>query len=320
MGKVLVTGSSGLVGNSVITALKMKKMDIVAHSRSSYLPDCENVHVDLTADANWEPYLKGVDTIIHCAARVHQMNETVQEKQNAYHAVNVDGSLNLAKQAVEAGVKRFIFISSIKVNGEWTQESIPFTAKDAPHPQDDYGKSKFEAEKMLTSFANSSGLDLVIIRPPLVYGPGVKANFLSMMKAVVKGLPLPLGLINSLRSMVFVENLVDLIMVCCEHPDAPGKTFLVSDDEDISIRDLLRTLANSAGKRTYLLPIPQLLLVFTLTLLGKKAAAQRLCKPLQLDIQETKDTLGWKPKFSLREGLAKTMDYYLSNLKSQHKN
>ncbi|MCE0493787.1 UDP-glucose 4-epimerase family protein [Vibrio salinus] len=315
MNKILVTGSGGFVGKNLVHQLLQQRNEVIAHSRSVQLTGCENVHSEISSLTDWSGVLTDVDAVIHCAARVHQMNESQQEAKILYHEVNVAGSLNLAKQAVEAGVKRFIFISSIKVNGEWTNESEPFTADDMPHPQDAYGQSKYDAECALIEFAQQSGLELVIIRPPLVYGPGVKANFLSMMKVVAKGVPLPFGAIKSLRSFVYVENLVNLILVCCEHTKAPGKIFLISDDEDISIRELLRQLAQLSGKKSYLLPIPKFLLISLLTLIGKKAAAQRLCQPLQLDIQETKDILGWEPKYSLREGLEKTVDSYLNDVK-----
>lgn len=315
MNKVLVTGSSGFVGQCLVRQLIKLEKDVVAHSRSAQFTGCENTHSQISSMTDWSTALSAVDVVIHCAARVHQMNESREEAKTLYEEVNVAGTLNLAKQAAKAGVKRFVFISSIKVNGEWTKESVPFTADDSPHPLDAYGQSKYEAEKELTEFAQQSGLELVIIRPPLVYGPGVKANFLSMMNVVAKGLPLPLGMIKSLRSFVYVENLVDLILECSEHPKAPGNIFLVSDDEDISIRELLRLLAQLSGKKSYLLPIPKFLLIFLLSLIGKKAAAQRLCQPLQLDIQKTKDILGWKPKYSLREGLKKTVDSYLNDVK-----
>jgi len=311
MNKVLVTGSTGLVGQCVVTALQERGAHIVAHSRSGHVEHCDNFHAELTAQTDWSQGLHHTDVIVHCAAKVHQMAENTQESQEAYHSVNVAGTINLAKQAIQAGVKRLVFISSVKVNGEWSEESTPFTSHDVPHPQDDYGKSKYEAEEGLKELALDSELEVVIIRPPLVYGPGVRANFLSMINWLVKGVPLPFGKMNSKRSLIYADNLADLILVCCEHPNAKGKTFLVSDDEDISLCDLLRSLSGYLGKKPWLFSVPQNILMLLLTLIRKKALAQRLCKPLQVDIEETKSMLSWTPKCHLQDGLKKTINHYM---------
>ncbi len=311
MNRILVTGSSGFVGESLVRQLLKQKNTVIAHSRSAQLPECENVHSQISSTTDWSDVLADVDVIVHCAARVHQMSESAQDAQKAYDAVNVSGTLNLARQAVAGGVKRFIFISSIKVNGEYTEIGKPFTSEVVSEPEDPYGKSKYQAEQGLIQLAQDTGLELVIIRPPLIYGPGVKANFLSMMNLVKKKLPLPLGAIKSQRSLVFLDNLVDLIGVCCTHSNAPGHTFLVSDDYDVSVTHLLNSIAKAMDVRSCLMPIPQSMLASGLTLIGKKQVAQRLCSSLQLEISETKKILNWTPPYSFDAGIQKTVQAYL---------
>jgi UDP-glucose 4-epimerase len=268
--------------------------------------------IDNTTD--WTTALHGVNVVVHLAARVHVMNDHSVDPLSEFRKVNVEGSLNLAKQAAQAGVQRFVFISSIKVNGESTELGQPFHADDEPQPMDAYGISKREAEDALRQLARDTGIEVVIIRPPLVYGAGVKANFRSMMRWLDKGVPLPLGAIHNQRSLVALANLVDLIITCISHPAAANQTFLVSDGEDLSTSDLLRRMANALGKPARLLPVPAWLLQVGATLLGKRAVAQRLCGSLQLDISKTCQLLNWTPPVSVTDALQKTANAYRSSL------
>jgi len=273
---------------------------------------------NINSVTNWSMLFNEVDVIIHLASRVHLMSDDADDNLAEYQKVNVEGTLNLARQASEAGVRRFIFISSIKVNGERTQLDIPYRADDRPVPVDSYAISKYEAENALRRIAVETGMEVVIIRPPLVYGPGVKANFLSMMRWLVKGgLPLPLGSINNKRSLVALDNLLDLIVTCIEHPKAPNQIFLVSDGEDLSTTELLKRMAVALGKPSRLYPVPTGLLKLAAVLLGKRAFYQRLCGSLQVDISKTRDLLGWMPPMSVDEALRKTADAFLTeNLKN----
>jgi len=236
------------------------------------------------------------------------MQDDATDPLQAYREVNVKGTLNLASQAAQAGVRRFVFVSSIKVNGEATQPGQPFTADDVPSPLDPYGVSKLEAERGLREIEAETGMEVVIVRPPLVYGPSVKANFAAMMRWVARGIPLPLGAIHNARSMVALDNLVDLLVACLKHPAAAGQTFLVSDGQDVSTTELLRRTAQAMGKKALLLPVPASMLELGATLLGKRAVAQRLCGSLQLDIAKTRRLLGWNPPLTLDQGLKKAVE------------
>jgi nucleoside-diphosphate-sugar epimerase len=258
---------------------------------------------NFTGDTDWSTALTNQQVVIHAAARAHIMKDEVADPLAEYRRVNVDGTLNLARQAAAAGVKRFIFISSIKVNGEQTPLGQPFTADDTPAPEDAYGMSKWEAEQGLQQLASETGMEVVIIRPPLVYGPGVKGNFASMTKLVAKGLPLPLGAIHNQRSLVALDNLVDLIITCIDHPAAANQVFLAGDGQDLSTTELLRAVARAMGKPSRLIPVPSSLLMLGATLLGKKAVAQRLLGSLQVDIAKARNLLGWEPPVSVEEGL-----------------
>lgn len=303
------------MGSEVLARLLAEECIVTAVVRNSSAVLNGRVHKavvpDLTEQVNWEQVVAGQDVIIHSAARVHVMNDLSANPLAEFRTVNVDGTLNLARQAAAAGVKRFIFISSIKVNGEGTLRGNPYTAFDTPAPEDPYGISKMEAEQGLRLIADETGMEVVIIRPVLVYGPGVKANFLSMMRWVHKGIPLPLGAINNSRSLVSLDNLVDLIVTCIDHPAAANQTFLVSDGEDLSTTELLRRVGAAVDKPARLLPVPPKLLEFGASLLGKKAVAQRLLGSLQVDISHTCSTLGWKPPVTVDEALAKTAAFYL---------
>jgi nucleoside-diphosphate-sugar epimerase len=244
------------------------------------------------------------------------MNDVSADPLAAFREVNVEGTLNLARQAAASGVKRFIFISSIKVNGEGTEPGTVYTADDVPAPVDPYGISKLEAEQGLRVLAATTGMEVVIIRPVLVYGPGVKANFLSMMRWLYRGVPLPFGAVRNRRSLVAMDNLVDLIVICSDHPAAANQTFLASDGEDVSTTDLLRKLARALGKSAFLVPIPVWLMSGVATLLGRRPLSQRLFGSLQVDISKNRQLLGWTPPVSLDKALSLTAQHFLDSRKS----
>jgi nucleoside-diphosphate-sugar epimerase len=307
--KVLVTGANGFVGAALVQQLLADELatEIVATVRSSvcdFPTGVERMVVGGIDEANdWRDALTGCEVVVHLAARVHVMQEAAADPLEEFRRVNVQGTLNLARQAATAGVRRFVFVSSIKVNGEATQLRQPFTADDAPAPLDAYGVSKMEAEQGLREIARQTGMEVVIIRPPLVYGPVVKANFAAMMRWLKRGVPLPLGAIYNQRSLVALDNLVDLILTCLTHPAAANQTFLVSDGEDVSTTELLRRMGQAMGKPARLLPVPASWLKVAAGLVGKGDVAQRLCGSLQVDISKTRELLGWVPPVSLDEGL-----------------
>ncbi len=259
--------------------------------------------VDESTD--WSSVVNSVDCVVHLAARVHVMSDAAADPLAEFRRVNVQGTLRLARQAADAGVQKFVFISSIKVSGESTQLGQPFAADDPPAPLDPYGVSKMEAEQGLREIARQSGMSVVIIRPPLVYGPGVKANFAAMMRWLKRGVPLPLGAIYNKRSLVALDNLVDLIMVCLVHPAAANQTFLVSDGEDVSTTELLQRMGSVLGRPARLIPLPARWLELGASVVGRPDIAQRLCSSLQVDISKTRHLLGWSPPVSLDQGLAK---------------
>ena len=267
---------------------------------------------ELSATQSWEAGIAGHDVIIHCAGRVHILNDPSDNPAAEFHTVNVEGTLNLARQAAAAGVRRFIFLSSVKVNGEQTFSGQPYTAFDSPAPEDAYGISKLEAENGLQQIAEGSGMELVIIRPVMVYGAEVKANFRSIMVLLKTGLPLPLGAIRNKRSFVYLENLVDLLEICIDHPAAAGEVFLVSDGEDLSTPEMLRRMGQALGKSARLLPVPAVCLEGGAALLGKRAVAQRLCGSLQVDISHTRDTLNWTPPVSVDDGFRAAASAFLN--------
>lgn len=312
--KVFLTGVTGFVGRATAERLLKDGHQVraaVRHTGVALAQGIESVPFDDLSGHDWSTSLEGQDLVIHCAARVHVMNEASLDPLSEFRRINVEGTLNLARQAANAGVRRFIFISSIKVNGEGTTAGRPYTADDTAKPSDPYGVSKLEAEQELFVLASQTGMEVTIIRPVLVYGPGVKANFLSMLGWLNRGVPLPLGAIHNKRSMVALDNLIDLIMTCKQHPAAANQVFLVSDGEDLSTTQLLQRTAEALGKSAWLIPIPSSLLILAARLLGKPAIAQRLCGSLQVDINKTRELLGWIPPVSVDEALGKTARYFL---------
>ncbi len=267
---------------------------------------------ELGSDTAWHHAVVGADVLVHTAARVHMINDTAIHPLTDFRRVNVEGTLNLAQQAARAGVRRFVFISSIKVNGENTLPGKPYRAYDDPAPVDAYGISKYEAEQGLRDFASATSMESVIIRPVLVYGPGVKANFASMMRWVHRGVPLPLGGIHNKRSLVALDNLVDLILTCSMNPAAANQVFLVGDGEDLSTTELLRRIGTALGKPARLFSAPAGMLEGAASVFGRRDLARRLCGSLQVDITKTRDLLGWSPVVSVDEGLRKTAQYFLS--------
>ncbi|MFJ3044315.1 UDP-glucose 4-epimerase family protein [Herbaspirillum chlorophenolicum] len=305
---ILVTGASGFVGHALVATLAARGMSVRAVSRTRPMDLPEGVvwvsGPELDADADWSQALQGVSCVVHCAARVHVMKETSGDTLGAYRMANVVGTMQLARQAVELGCTRFVFVSSIKVNGEETLPGAAFKASDMPRPVDPYGISKWEAEQGLAILAQRTGLQTVVVRPPLVYGPGVRANFLAMMRWVKRGIPLPLGSVTeNRRSLVALDNLVDLLATCIVHPAAAGQSFLVSDGHDVSTSELLSQMAAALGTRARQLPVPPGLLLVIARLVGREPVAHRLLGNLQVDISPTCRTLGWTPPVALAEGL-----------------
>ncbi len=311
--KVLITGATGFVGRALVARLSNQPgcSTVCAVRDTSRLAagPAEVVQVpDLTANTDWSVALADVEVVVHTAARVHVMNEQSADPLAEFRRVNVEGTLALARQAADAGVRRFVFLSSIKVNGEATEPGMPFTADQQPAPIDPYGISKLEAEQGLQKLAADTSMEVVIIRPVLVYGPGVKGNFRSMLSWLSRGIPLPLGALHNRRSLVALDNLVDLIVTCTAHPDAANQVFLVSDDEDMSTTELLKRMAHAMDARTWLIPVPASWIKTGSALLGRSDIAQRLCESLQVDIGKTKQRLQWQPPVSVDVALRNTAE------------
>lgn len=305
---IFVTGATGLVGRALVQHLLAKGQRVIVGLRAAIAPlwaeGVETCVVGSLGQASLDALnLQGVDVVVHCAARAHIMRDIAVDPLSAYRRVNTAGTLELARRAAACGVRRFVFISSIKVNGESTAIGQMFGPDDIPQPQDPYGVSKREAEDGLRALAAESGMEVVIIRPPLVYGPGVKANFAALMRWAQRGIPLPLGGVHNLRSLVALDNLVDFIDACCQHPAAANQTFLVSDGQDVSIAQLLRYMAAAFGKTITLVPVPVRLLRLAGLLTGKSGAVVRLCGNLQVDIKKNEQLLGWRPVIAMEEGL-----------------
>ena len=310
--KVFITGSTGFIGRALVSRLiALQCFDVLAISRKKPMPVVHGIQYmqirDLAADTDWRVGLLDVDIVVHVAARVHVMNDTEVDPLGEFRRINVDGTLNLARQAALAGVSRFIFISSIGVNGFKSLIGKAYSETDKPNPYNAYALSKWEAEQSLMQIAAETGLEVVIIRPPLVYGCNAPGNFGALMRAVRRSWPLPLGAVHNQRSLVALDNLVDLIITCITHPHAANQTFLVSDGQDLSTTELVRSMARAAGVSTRLLPIPVWALQAAGTLLGKGDAVQRLCGNLQVDISKSRRLLGWVPPVTTLEGLRRAM-------------
>lgn len=313
---VFVTGASGFLGGSLIQTLTSdfgRRFNCSANYRALV-----NVHDGVSVfhggifDIN-SVTLKRVGVLIHCAAYAHVMNDSSADPLTDFREVNTIATFNLAQQAVDAGVKRFIFVSTIKVNGETTSYSSPFQSSSNHSPKDPYGISKSEAELGLQKIARDTEMEVVIIRPPLIYGPGVKANFLNLLKLSATSLPLPFGLINNKRSMVYVENLVDLIVTCVDHPNAANKIFLASDGDDLSLARLLTLMRKSMGKPAWLLPVPMFMFKLAGMLTGKSDIVDRLIGDLQVDSSDAKTNLNWMPPYSVEQGIQATVDDFIAN-------
>jgi len=309
--KIHLTGATGFVGQALqaqlylsshnpFATVRAKQSDLTSNSNSLAVGD-------ISATTKWGNALHGIDAVVHLAARVHVMYDNAIDPLAEFRSVNTDGTLNLARQAAASGVRRFIYLSSIKVNGEATNHDCPFTPNDLAAPRDPYGISKHEAEVGLRAIARTTGMQVVIIRPTLVYGAGAKGNFKSLMKLVARGLPLPLASIDNRRSLVGIDNLVDFIITCLEHPAAANETFLVSDGEDLSTPDLIRRMAHAMDRPARLLPVPKSVLMAAAAMLGKRNMAQRLCGSLQVDISKARALLGWNPPVSVDEGLRRAV-------------
>lgn len=313
--KILVTGANGFVGRALCALLTNQGFNVIAAMRKQKsITGCKTIVVgEIHANTDWNDPLKEVDVVVHLAARVHVMNENTQDPLAAFRKVNVAGTLHLANEAAKAGVKRLIFLSSVKVNGESTLAGSPFAFKSVANPQDAYSISKYEAEEGLKSIAKKTGLEVVVIRPPLVYGNGVKANFANMLKLIKLGLPLPFGAIYNKRSLIYIENLTSFITACITHPKAANNTYLVSDGEDVSTTQLLKACAFALNKPLWLIPMPQSWLAFVFKLLGKASMADRLLGNLQIDNTHACQTLAWRPPYLLVQGLERTVNLVLAN-------
>lgn len=310
---ILVTGANGFVGSALCECLRKRGMSVRGATRTRGLnvdgDECIAVG-DISAQTDWTPALKNVDQVVHLAARVHVMNEKSADPLAEFHRVNVGGTASLARQAAVAGVRRFVFLSSIKVNGELTTSSQRFAANDVPAPADAYGVSKHEAEQVLWKIVAETDMELVILRPPLVYGPGVSGNFMRLLQVLDRRWPLPLGAIQNQRSLIYVGNLVDAIRRSLRHPKAAGKTFLVSDGVDVSTPELVRGIAAALGRRPFLLPVPVSWMRRAGRVLGNQAAVDRLVGSLCVDIAPLREELGWTPPYTMQAALEATALWY----------
>jgi len=309
MKKILVTGASGFIGRTLCNNLIESSFNVQGAVRSldslTFDYNFKAVTVgEIGANTNWLNALKDIDCIIHCAGKAHSINK--KDNINMYHSINTEGTKNLAEQAVKAGVKRLVFLSSVKVNGESTGKNFNnkiFTNKSVLDPKDAYSISKFESEKSLWKISSKTDLEVVVVRLPLVYGYGAKGNLMRLIKLIKCGIPLPFDLIKNKRSLIGIDNLVDVLVRCIEHPDAKSKTFLVSDGEDLSTPELLKNIASAMGRSAFMFPFPISLLKFFGFVLGKSSEINRLTRSLQIDNDYTKKILNWSPPISVQEGI-----------------
>ena len=315
---VLVTGANGFVGQALCAGLVDKGWSIRGVIKSGKHGAKLPTGIDIVQtesigpDTDWSQALENIETVVHLAARVHVMDETAADPLSEFRYVNTAGTEHLARTAAEVGVRRLVYVSSIKVNGERTL-GAPFTEDDEPAPEDPYAVSKWEAEQALQGISSETGLDIVVVRPPLVYGPGVKGNFLRLMQWVNKGIPLPLSTVRNRRSLIALENLVDVLVRCVERPEASGQTFLVADGEDLSTPELIRSIGKALGRRAWLFPFPSLLLRLGTNLLGMEGVSNRLFGSLVVDSSKVKKLLNWGPPVSVHDGLQQTARWYLNN-------
>lgn len=316
--KILVTGANGFVGTVLCRELSEKVYNVKGAFRSienfsKYSDYIECIAVgEVGPDTDWTDALDGVNSIIHLASRVHVMQDTSVNPLDEYRRINTKGTKRLAAMAAKSGVRKIIYLSTIKVNGEGG--ALSYTELDTPAPEDPYGISKWEAEQALQKIAAETGLEVVIIRPPLVYGPGVKANFLSMLEFVKRGIPLPLASINNRRSLIYLGNLVDAIITCITHPKAVGQTYLVSDGNDVSTPELIRRVAADMGKPARLFPLPPVLIKFAGRLTGNSEAVDRLIGSLIVDSSKIRNELGWSPPYTMTDGLKETVEWFKKNM------
>jgi nucleoside-diphosphate-sugar epimerase len=311
-GKVLATGAGGFVGRPLCKELFQRGYQVRAAMRSHGQLSAagETVIVgEVDAETKWADALRGVDTVIHLAARVHVMIDKAADPLTEFLKVNLYGSANLAQQAARAGVKRLVFVSSVKVNGE-TTDARPFAETDEPDPQDPYAISKLQAEQVLQRIGQETGLEIVIVRPPLVYGPGVKGNFLRLLTAIDRGIPLPLAGAHNLRSLVYVGNLVDALIACATHPAAAGQTYLVSNGEDISTAMLVDQIAHALGRSSRSFHIPPGVLRAAASVFGRAEQVDRLFGSLRVNDQKIRGELAWVPPYTLEQGMRATADWY----------
>lgn len=312
---ILLTGATGFVGRGMLARLCAEpgvRVRIAVRRVPDLLPEgVECTPIDgLSVSQCWGVALQGIDVVIHAAARVHVLTERGVDPLDELRAVNVDASRHLARQAVAAGAKRFVYVSSIKANGEETEPGQPYCAESLAFPKDPYGQSKLEAEQALFAIGEETGLEVVVVRPPLVYGPGVKANFASLMRALQRRLPLPFASIDNRRSLVARDNLVDLLLLCARHPAAAGQMFLVSDGQDMSTAQLCRELSDALGVSPRLLPVPALILRMLGLIVGRSQQMQRLLDSLQVDISATCQVLDWKPPVQMKQAIRETAQWY----------
>ncbi len=308
----LVTGANGFVGRRLVNRLVNDGYSVRCASRRGGHEYEDHVRIqDISESTDWTRILEGVDILVHSAARVLEVNYASGGTFESFMRVNASGTLKLAQDAAQAGVRRFIFISTAKVNGESSRNEV-FTENLRENPIGYYAISKLEAERGLWEIVRHTGMEVVIIRPPLIYGPGVKANFQSLMKWVNRGVPLPLGGIHNLRSLLYIDNLVDFVCTCICHPAAANEVFFVSDDQDLSVAELVQKVSKALEVPSKLISLPSWVLRHGLTLIGRSELYQRLCESFQVDISKAKKVLGWEPRFSVDYGLSKTVDEFLN--------